>query len=111
MRCTGGNTGGELSAQDLELLCAWLNPAYLKPEAWAKVTAAMEADGSVQLQKFLRADVAAAIAAAARRQDAAEGVGGGSIPDFRAGYGAGACLDVLGCCSRLQQALVCQFNG
>lgn len=49
----------------------------------------MEADGSVQLKQFLRGDVAAAIAAAARAQDGAEGVGGGKIPDFRAGYGPG----------------------
>jgi hypothetical protein len=49
----------------------------------------MEADGSVQLKQFLRPEVAAAIAAAAKAQDAAEGVGGGKIPSFTAGYGPG----------------------
>jgi hypothetical protein len=58
----------------------------------------MEADGSVQLHKFLRSDVAAAIGAAARRQDAAEGVGGGAIPDFKAGYSEGTgCICVCVC--------------
>lgn len=49
----------------------------------------MDADGSVQLKQFLRPDIAGAIAAAAKAQDAAEGVGGGSIPAFTAGYGPG----------------------
>jgi hypothetical protein len=52
----------------------------------------MEADGSVQLKAFLKPDVAAAVAAAAKAQDVAEGVGNGKIPDFRTGYGPGQWL-------------------
>jgi len=85
----GNNTSGDLSESDLALLTRWLNPAYLKPESWSKVASAMEADGSVQLKQFLKPQVAAAIAAAARAQDKTEGVGGGKIPDFKAGYGPG----------------------
>jgi hypothetical protein len=68
-----------------------MNPAYLKADNWGKIVAAMDADGSVQLKQFLKPQLAAAIAAAAKAQDAAEGVGGGKIPDFEAGYGPGAC--------------------
>ncbi|KAF8057154.1 Ogd [Scenedesmus sp. PABB004] len=85
----GGPTGAELSDADLALLRRWINPAYLKPESWAKVGAAMEADGSVQLQRFLAADVAAQIAAATAAADAAQGVGGGAIPPFDAGCSDG----------------------
>lgn len=87
--CAGNNTGGELSEADFTLLRRWLNPAYLKPDNWSKVVSAMEADGSVQLKQFLKPQIAAAIAAAAKAQDAAEGVGGGMIPSFEAGYGPG----------------------
>jgi hypothetical protein len=86
----GFNTGGELTDADIQLLSRWLNPAYLKSDNWSKVAAAMDADGSVQLKQFLKPQLAAAIAAAAKTQDAAEGVGGGKIPDFKAGYGPGA---------------------
>jgi hypothetical protein len=41
----------------LELLRSWVNPAYLKQDSWAKVQQKMEADGSVQLQKFLLPEV------------------------------------------------------
>lgn len=51
----------------------------------------MEADGSVQLKAFLKPGIAAAIAAAAKAQDGAERVGGGRIPPFTAGCGAGGC--------------------
>jgi hypothetical protein len=53
----GNNTSGPLSEADLELLRAWVNPAYLKQESWAKIQQKMEADGSVQLQKFLLPEV------------------------------------------------------
>ncbi|KAF8060096.1 Ogd [Scenedesmus sp. PABB004] len=53
------------------------------------VGAAMEADGSVQLQRFLAADVAAQIAAATAAADAAQGVGSGAIPPFDAACGDG----------------------
>jgi hypothetical protein len=46
-----------LSEADLQLLRAWVNPAYLKQESWAKIQNKMEADGSVQLQKFLLPEV------------------------------------------------------
>lgn len=85
----GNNTGGELSDADMQLLSRWLNPAYLKSANWSKVVSAMDADGSVQLKQFLKPQLAAAIAAAAKAQDAAEGVGGGKIPEFQAGYGPG----------------------
>lgn len=46
-----------MSDADLALLRAWVNPAYLKQESWAKIQDKMEADGSVQLQKFLLPEV------------------------------------------------------
>lgn len=53
----GGSTADELSASDLELLRSWINPAYLKAESWAKIAGKMDADGSVQLQRFLLPEV------------------------------------------------------
>lgn len=55
---SGGRTDGDLSEDDLSLLRQWVNPAYLTPKAWSKIQSKMEGDGSVQLQKFLKADVA-----------------------------------------------------
>jgi len=54
----GGRTDADLSEDDLSLLRQWVNPAYLAPKAWSKIQSKMEGDGSVQLQKFLKADVA-----------------------------------------------------
>ncbi|KAF6252117.1 Oxoglutarate and iron-dependent oxygenase degradation C-term-domain-containing protein [Scenedesmus sp. NREL 46B-D3] len=95
----GDDTSGPLSDADLALLRAWVNPAYLKQESWAKIQDKMEADGSVQLQKFLLPEtlscafyailglqVADNILQAAVAQDTAEGVGSGKIPSFTAGY-------------------------
>lgn len=85
----GGNTSGDLSEADLQLLRKWVNPAYLKPESWQKIAAKMNDDGSVQLQKFLVKEIADQILAAAVGQDKAEGVGGGKIPGFTVGYDEG----------------------
>ncbi|WIA40768.1 hypothetical protein OEZ86_004448 [Tetradesmus obliquus] len=82
----GNDTSGPLTDEDLQLLRSWVNPAYLKQESWAKIQGKMEADGSVQLQKFLLPEVAEQILQAAVAQDAAEGVGSGKIPSFTTGY-------------------------
>eukprot|EP00879_Flechtneria_rotunda_P017131 GHRR01017941.1.p1 GENE.GHRR01017941.1~~GHRR01017941.1.p1 ORF type:complete len:466 (+),score=131.78 GHRR01017941.1:259-1656(+) len=85
----GGDTEGELTEADLQLLRQWVNAAYLKPDNWSKVQSKMEVDGSVQLQQFLLQDVAQWIQAAAVAQDKAEGIGNGRIPEFSTGYGQG----------------------
>eukprot|EP00775_Hariotina_reticulata_P007350 gene7350-7561_t len=82
----GDRTYADLSEDDLSLLRQWVNPAYLKPEAWLKIQSKMEGDGSVQLQKFLVEDVAQQVLAAVVAQDKAEEVGDGKIPAFTTGY-------------------------
>jgi Rps23 Pro-64 3,4-dihydroxylase Tpa1-like proline 4-hydroxylase len=79
----------ELTPADLALLKEWVNPAYLEESAAAKVRARFEAEGSVQLRAFLRADRAAAIAAATAEADAAARLGGGRLPAHGDGAGGG----------------------
>ena len=79
-------TGGDLSGADRAFLAAWVNPAYLKPAAWAAVRARFEADGSVQLHRFLRPDLAARVAALITAADASDKLGGWRLP---AGAGVG----------------------
>jgi prolyl 3-hydroxylase /prolyl 3,4-dihydroxylase len=74
------NTDADPSPADLETLAPWVNPAYLKPGAWAAVRARFEADGSVQLHRFLRADVAARVCSLIKAADADDGLGGWRLP-------------------------------
>ena len=84
---------GPLSEADVAQLAPWLNPAYLKPETWARVAAEFESGGSVRLARFLAPGVAAALAAGTKAADEKDGVGRGRAPDVRAGYGNGEQLN------------------
>lgn len=82
-------TGDALTEADLSFLKLWVNPAYLRPAAWGAVRAQFEADGSVQLHRFLRPDLARRIGGLTRAADAADGLGGWRLPPS-AGVGARA---------------------
>ena len=81
--------GEALTDADVAFLKDWINPAYLKPAAWAAVRARFEADGSVQLHRFLRVALARRICALVTAADAADGLGGWRLPSS-AGVGAGS---------------------
>lgn len=64
-----------------------MNPTYLKPETWAKVSATFREENSVQLQDFLRGDIVAALTQHCQAADAADGLGRGAVPRYEAGIG------------------------
>lgn len=102
---TGGATDTELSEADLALLSRWVNPAYLNSKGWSQIGSKMEADGSVQLQRFLLPAIAAQLGSAAAAADVADGVGGGAIPDFTTGYSDGVCAAAP--CGRCSMLVLC----
>ena len=75
-------------ADDLKYLARWVNPEYLDPENVLKIREKMEEDSSVQMREFLLPEIAAALRAATRREDEAEKLGGGRVPN-RAAAGVG----------------------
>mmetsp|Transcript_31041 Transcript_31041/g.68891 ORF Transcript_31041/g.68891 Transcript_31041/m.68891 type:complete len:719 (-) Transcript_31041:853-3009(-) len=75
----------DLSDADLAALVRYLNPTYLSEDAWPRIHAKFAEDGSIQLQNFLKRSVAERITAALVREDLADGLGGGKVPDYRAG--------------------------
>ena len=76
-------------ADDLKYLARWVNPEYLDPENVLKIREKMEEDSSVQMREFLLPEIAAALRAATRREDEAEKLGGGRVPNRAAGVGGG----------------------
>lgn len=79
-----------LTPDEAALLAEWVSPSYLTQEGQAQVRKRFIRDNSVQLRAFLRADRAAALAAAARAADDAAALGRGAPPPAHdAGCGAG----------------------
>ncbi|EEH57846.1 uncharacterized protein MICPUCDRAFT_2294, partial [Micromonas pusilla CCMP1545] len=74
---------------DLAYLSRWVNPEYLVPENVARIRAKMEEDSSVQMREFLKPELANAIRAATRAEDARDALGRGAIPARTAGVGKG----------------------
>ncbi|KAK2080949.1 hypothetical protein QBZ16_000803 [Prototheca wickerhamii] len=66
--------GQPIPEADLVTLRRFMNPAYLDPATWPKVFARFREEGSVQLQSFLRRDVAARLAELAAAADARDGL-------------------------------------
>lgn len=79
-----------LPAAVLAQLEPFINPVYLKPETWPKVASAFTEEGSVQLQRLLRPDLAERVHAAVTATDNADGflTSSDDVPRFR-GYDAG----------------------
>ena len=64
-------------------------PVLVQEENWAKLQAAFEQEGSVQLQNFLTASWAEQVAAAVAAADAAAKAGRGQVPAYDAGICGG----------------------
>lgn len=83
------NAGGPLSREDIDFLKDFVNPAYLQESAWGRVVPHFERDGSVQLQNFLKTDLAEKILSLAATADSEDGLGNGAFPSYEAGVGDG----------------------
>ncbi|KAG1656705.1 hypothetical protein FOA52_006489 [Chlamydomonas sp. UWO 241] len=75
----------ELTDDDLALLIKYVNPSYLNEDAWPKIQAKFEEDGSVQLQSFLKRTLADTILSSSLSADTADGLGSGRQPLYTAG--------------------------
>lgn len=78
--------GVSLSADDLTELGRWINPEYLRPSVMSEINDTFCAQSSMQLQRFLRQDVAAAVGRHTRAADAADQLGAQRPPS---GYSVG----------------------
>jgi hypothetical protein len=79
----------ELSEADLAALAEWINPQYLKAEALDAIHAKFVEDSAVQLHHFIQKDKFSEIQTALNAADAADGVGDGRVPAYKAGFGNG----------------------
>ncbi|RMZ56634.1 hypothetical protein APUTEX25_002723, partial [Auxenochlorella protothecoides] len=73
-------TAGPLPEAELEVLARYVNPVYLAEATWPKVAARFREEGSVQLQAFLKPELARAATAACQAADERDGLGEGPPP-------------------------------
>jgi prolyl 3-hydroxylase /prolyl 3,4-dihydroxylase len=78
-----------LSEEDMSFLQQYVNETYLKPDVWKKIQTWFADEGSVQLQNFLKSDVADKVLGLIKKADGDDKLGRGEIPAYGAGVGEG----------------------
>lgn len=78
-----------LSEEDITFLQQHVNKTYLKPDVWKKIQTWFADEGSVQLQNFLKTDVADGVLDLIKKADGDDKVGRGEMPAYSAGVGEG----------------------
>lgn len=78
-----------LSEEDVSFLQKYVNDTYLKSEVWKKIQAWFADEGSVQLQNFLKTDVADSLLDLIKKADRDDKVGKGEMPAYDAGVREG----------------------
>eukprot|EP00854_Cymbomonas_tetramitiformis_P027018 gene27018-33235_t len=74
-----------LSAVETAVLKEFLNPSYLTAQALEAIADRFDEDGSVQLQQFLKPQLAKQLSAAADQSDEVAELGQGRPPAYEAG--------------------------